>query len=190
MVSDSKFYGEQDDLLPVTPMSLVMNRLQRFRNGITSPWQEISPVTYPNIKYFLETSAHTSSNKPLPFNNGIKSIASNQQQIIPRLVTPMMICKIKHPTHKILCMMSSFFRYKPPNKLLKSLMRVRKRNMNTIKCFVKLKKWEIKKNRRDKLLSLNSEIFVNGKPIKKQSEDWWMIQVVIPSKIFIVHQIL
>ena len=76
----------------MTPMSLVMNRLRRFRDGFTSLRQDTSLVTFPRIGSFSETPVRTSSNETPPLNNGIVSISSiQQQQIIARLVTPMML---------------------------------------------------------------------------------------------------
>ena len=93
MVSESGIDGGQENLLPATPLSSVMNRFRRFRDGFTSPQtNDIPPVTSPTrIRSFLETPARTSSNEPPPLNDDVVLISSNQQQIVPRLVTPMML---------------------------------------------------------------------------------------------------
>ena len=92
MASESRFDGGQENSLPATPLSLVMNRLRRFRDGFTSPQQDNAPVTSPTrIRSFSETPTHTSSNEPPPLNDDVISTLSNEQQIVPRLVTPMML---------------------------------------------------------------------------------------------------
>ena len=92
MASEPGFDEGQENSSPVTPISSVMNRLRRFRDGFTSPQQDTSPVTSPRIRSLLETPARTSNNEPLPLNDSIVSISSiQQQQIVPRLLTPMML---------------------------------------------------------------------------------------------------
>ena len=97
MASDSGFDGGQEHSSPTTPMSLVMNSLRRFRDGITSPRPGTSPVTSPMIIPFSETPAPTSNYEPPPLNNSMVSISSiqlqPQQQIIPHRVSPVMLLR-------------------------------------------------------------------------------------------------
>ena len=97
MASDSGFDGGQENSSPITPVSLVMNRLQRFRDGFTSPRPDTSPVTSPTIRSFSETPTPTSNYEPPPLNNSMVSISSiqlpPQQQIIPHRVTPVMLLR-------------------------------------------------------------------------------------------------
>ena len=81
MVSESGFHGGQESSSPVTPMSLVMNRLLRFRDGFTSPQEDNSPVTSPTrIRSFSEAPARTSSNEPPSLNDEVTPMLSNQQK--------------------------------------------------------------------------------------------------------------
>ena len=97
MASESRFDGGQESSLPVTPLSSVINRLGRFRGGFTSPQQDNYPVTSPTrIRSFSEIPARTSSNEPPPLNDDVVPTLSNQQQIVPRLVTQMMLLDESH----------------------------------------------------------------------------------------------
>ena len=91
MASDSGFDRGQENSLPATPLSAIMNRLQRFRDGLTSPrTNDTPPVTSPTrIRSFLETPSRTSSNEPPPLNGSVAPTLSNEHQIVPHLVTPM-----------------------------------------------------------------------------------------------------
>ena len=97
MASDSGFDGRQENSSPITPVSLVMNSLRGFRDGLTSPRPGTSPVTSPTIRPFSETSAPTSNYEPPSLNNSMVSISSiqlpPQQHIIPHRVTPVMLLR-------------------------------------------------------------------------------------------------
>ena len=90
MASDTGFDRGQENPLPMTPLSSrVMDRLRRFRGNIISPQQLTTPSP---MRSFSEAPALTSSNEPPPLNNDIGSMSSLlQQQIVPRMVTPMLL---------------------------------------------------------------------------------------------------
>ena len=89
MALDTGFDRGQENPLPMTPLSSrVMDRLRRFRGNILSPQQVTTPSP---IRSFSEAPARTSSNEPPPLNNDIGSISLLQQQIVPRMVTPMLL---------------------------------------------------------------------------------------------------
>ena len=103
MVSESGFDGGQENSLPATPLSSVMNRFRRFRDGFTSPQtDDIPPVTSPTrIGSFSETPARTSSNEPLPLNGDVVLMLSNKHQIVPRLVTQMTLLDASSITQEL-----------------------------------------------------------------------------------------
>ena len=91
MVSELGLDGGHENSLPANPLSSVINRFRRFRDGFTSPQtNDTPPVTsLTRIRSFLETPARTSSNEPPPLNDDIAPRLSNEHQVVPHLVTPM-----------------------------------------------------------------------------------------------------
>ena len=104
MASDSGFDRGQENSLPTTPLSSIMNRFQRFRDGFTSPrTNDTPPVTSPtSIRSFSETPARTSSNEPPPLNGSVAPTLSNEHQIVPHLVTPMTLLDASSITQELL----------------------------------------------------------------------------------------
>ena len=103
MASDSGFDGGQENRLLITPVSSVMDRLRRLRDGlIFSPRQVNTPVTSPRIRSFSETPDLSSNYKPSPLNDSIVLISSiqlpPQQQIILHRVTLVMLLYDEPPT--------------------------------------------------------------------------------------------
>ena len=90
MASESGFDGGQENSLPATPLSSVMNRFRQFRDGLTSPCPNATPpVTSPTrVESFSETPARTSSNEPLPLNGDVGPTSHQEHRIVPRSVTP------------------------------------------------------------------------------------------------------
>ena len=102
MASEPRFDWEQENSLLATPLSSVMSRLRWFQDDFTSPQQDNSPVTSPTkIRSFLETPTCTSSNEPPPLNDDVVSAISNEQQIVPRLVTPMTLLDESNITQEL-----------------------------------------------------------------------------------------
>ena len=109
MASDSGFDRGQENSLPATPLSSIMNRFQRFREGLASPrTNDTPPVTSPtSIRSFSETPARTSSNEPPPLNGSVAPTSfvaptlSNEHQIVPHLVTPFTLLDASSITHEL-----------------------------------------------------------------------------------------
>ena len=103
MASESGFDGGQENSLPATPLSLVMNRVRQFRDGFTSPCPNATPpVTSPTrVESFSKTPAHTSSNEPLPLNGDVGPTLHNKHRIVPRLVTPMTLLDASSITQEL-----------------------------------------------------------------------------------------
>ena len=164
MTSESGFDRGQESSSLATPLLSVMNRFRQFQDGFTSPRPNATPsvTSLTRVESFLDTPAHTSSNEPLPLNSSVAPILSDEHQIVPRLVTPMMLLDAL-PSHKNL--MSSDSNNKPLNRSSKHSMRPGILNLNVIGRFAKLMR-HVKQNNSNKQSSLNSCCFSDSLPLK------------------------
>ena len=80
-----------------------MNRFRQFRDDFTSPRpNDIPPVTSPTrIGSFLETPTRSSSSEPPPLNGNVVPTLSNKNQIVPRLVTLMLLLDASSITQEL-----------------------------------------------------------------------------------------